>query len=170
MILNIIIILFGLVAIFFWIISLQEKRQYKIIYLQMFANLFYAIEYLLLGVLSASAMNFVSTVRCYLFYTKKKERRKVPKVWLIGFISLLLILGIITYNGYLSLIPIIITMFYTIASYLKKSKWIRIVVLLAAFIWIYYNYIVGAYVTIIGNVLEIASSSISLIRYRKESE
>ncbi len=170
MIKNIIVGLFGVLAIFFWIISIQEKRQYKIIYLQMFANLFYTIEYLVLGVLSAASMNFVSTIRCYLFYRKKKERRKVPEVWLIGFISLLVILGIITYNGYLSLIPIIITIFYTISSYLKKAKWIRIVVLIAAFIWIYYNYVVGAYVVIIGNILEILSSSISLIRYRKESE
>ena len=170
MIKNIIVTFFGVLAIFFWIISIQEKRQYKIIYLQMFANLFYTIEYLVLGVLSAASMNFVSTIRCYLFYRKKKERRKVPEVWLIGFISLLIILGIITDNGYLSLIPIIITIFYTISSYLKKAKWIRIVVLIAAFIWIYYNYVVGAYVVIIGNILEIVSSSISLIRYRKESE
>ena len=170
MIKNIIVGLFGVLAIFFWIISIQEKRQYKIIYLQMFANLFYTIEYLILGVLSAASMNFVSTIRCYLFYRKKKERRKVPEVWLIGFISLLIILGIITYNGYLSLIPIIITIFYTISSYLKKAKWIRIVVLIAAFIWIYYNYMAGAYVVIIGNILEILSGTISLIRYRKESE
>ncbi len=40
---NIIVTFFGVLAIFFWIISIQEKRQYKIIYLQMFANLFYII-------------------------------------------------------------------------------------------------------------------------------
>ncbi len=139
--------------------------------MNLFKNYFCStIEYLVLGVLSAASMNFVSTIRCYLFYRKKKERRKVPEVWLIGFISLLIILGIITYNGYLSLIPIIITIFYTISSYLKKAKWIRIVVLIAAFIWIYYNYMVGAYVVIIGNILEIISGTISLIRYRKENE
>ena len=167
MIKNIIVGLFGVLAIFFWIISIQEKRQYKIIYLQMFANLFYTIEYLVLGVLSAASMNFVSTIRCYLFYRKKKERRKVPEVWLIGFISLLVILGIITYNGYLSLIPIIITIFYTISSYLKKAKWIRIVVLVAAFFWIYYNYKNGVYLATIGNFLEIISGIVSLVRYRK---
>ncbi len=156
-----------IVAIFFWVISIQQKKQYKILFCQTISNLVYTIEYFLLGVYTASAMNLISTVRCFLFYKKNKEGKKIKESWLIGFILLLIIFGILTYDGYLSLIPVIITIFYTISSYMKDSKWIRIVVLVAAFFWIYYNYKNGVYLATIGNFLEIISGIVSLVRYRK---
>ncbi len=158
----------GALAILFWVISVQEKKQYKILFLQAIANLIYTIQYFLLGVFTAGAMNMVSFIRCFLFYERRKNEKNIPKTYLIGFVIILIIFGIITYEDYLSLIPIIITIFYTISSYMKNSKWLRIIFLMAAFIWIYYNYMVGAYICIIGNILEIISGSISIIRFNKE--
>jgi len=158
----------GALAILFWIISVQEKKQYKILFLQAIANLIYTIQYFLLGAFTAGIMNFVSFGRCFLFSEKRKKGKDIPKIYLIGFILILIVLGIITYKDYLSLIPIVITIFYTISSYMKNSKWLRIIFLVAAFIWIYYNYMVGAYICIIGNVIEIISGSISIIRFKKD--
>ena len=160
----------AIVAIFFWVISIQQKKQYKILLWQTISNLVYTIQYFLLGVYTASAMNLISTVRCFLFYKQKKERKKIKESWLIGFILLLIIFGILTYDGYLSLIPVIITIFYTISSYMKDAKWIRIVILIAAFIWIYYNYVVGAYICVIGNVFEIISGTLAVIRFSNVKE
>ena len=82
-----------IVAIFFWVISIQQKKQYKILFCQTISNLVYTIEYFLLGVYTASAMNLISTVRCFLFYKKNKEGKKIKESWLIGFILLLIIFG-----------------------------------------------------------------------------
>ena len=155
----------GILAISFWAISIQEKEQYKILFLQAISNLMYTIQYFLLGVFTASSMNFISFGRCFLFYRKKKYEKSISKSLFIGFILLLVVFGFITYDGYLSLIPIIITIFYTITSYMESSNFIRVIFLLAAFIWIYYNYSVGAYICIVGNVLEIISGVVSLIRF-----
>ena len=91
-------------------------------------------------------------------------------LYIIIFVIIVIVLGILTYDGYLSLIPIIITLFYTISSWMKDAKWIRIVFLIAAFIWIYYNYVVGAYICIIGNVFEIISGTLALIRFSNVKE
>lgn len=157
----------GLLAILLWVVSVQQKKQYKILFLQALANLMYTTQYFLLGAFTAGSMNLVSCGRCFLFYRKRKEGKDIPKIYLIGFILILVIFGIMTYESKLSLIPIVITILYTISSYMESSKFLRIIFLGAAFVLMYYNYKVGAYVCIIGNILEIISGSVSLIRFRK---
>ena len=160
----------GIVAIVLWVISVQKKEEYKILLLQALANLIYTVQYVLLQVFPAAFMNIASFFRCYIFYIKRKNEKNISKLWLIIFIIIVIVLGILTYDGYLSLIPIIITLFYTISSWMKDAKWIRIVFLIAAFIWIYYNYVVGAYICIIGNVFEIISGTLALIRFSNVKE
>lgn len=157
--------LIGIIAIYLWVISIQKKESFKILLYQAFANLFYTWQYSLLNVYSAAAMNFSSFLRCLLFASKKKKKQNISYWWLAIFLLIILFLGIITYNSFLNLIPLIITIFYTISSWLKDSKWLRVTFLLAAFVWIYYNYQVEAYICVIGNVFEIISALYTLKKY-----
>ena len=165
---NILIQLVGLGAIFFWVISIQKKEQHDILFLQAISNLFYVIQYFLLGVIVAGLMNLVSGFRCFMFYLFLKNKKDISKLWLIVFLVLLVLFGFLSYDGYLSLIPLIITIGYTITSNLKNSKWLRIFFLISAFVWIYYNFTVGAYVFIIGNILEIISGVVALVRFDRK--
>ena len=167
-IISIIAQIVGAFAVIFWVISIQRKKHYKILLLECIANILYTVQYMLLGVFLTSFMNFTSAIRCFIFYKKRKENQEISKIWLIIFLSLIVIMSIFTYDGYLSLIPVIITIFYTIASWIKEANFLRIVFIIAAVVWIYYNYMVGAYVSIIGNVFEIISGVISLIRFSKK--
>ena len=160
--------LIGFIAVTFWVFSIQRKEQSQILFLQFIANLIYVIQYSLLGAFSAASMNFTSSIRSYVFYKKRKSNKEISINYLIFFIILIVLLGIITYKDFLSLIPIFITIFYSISNWLKDAKWIRIVVLVCAFIWIYYNCIVGAYICIVGNVFEILSGTIALFRFSKK--
>lgn len=158
----------GFFAIALWVYSVQNKNQSKILFFQFLANLMYGVEYFLLNAFPAVAMNLSSSLRCLLFYNKRKNNEEIPKSWLIFFLLLVLLLGIITFDNIISIIPITITIFYTLSSWMKDTKWCRIVFLVCAFIWIYYNYKVKAYISIVGNVMEIISGIISLIRFRKK--
>lgn len=162
---NFIAQIIGSLAISIWVLSLQSKQRSKLLKLQSLANLLYFFEYILLGAFSAASMNLTSSIRCLLFSKRTEEE---TKIWNIIFIIIIFILGIITYNGLLSLIPIIITSLYTISSSKNDTKYNRIVVLTSAFIWTYYNYKVKAYITILGNVFEIISGIISLIRFKQK--
>ena len=157
--------LIGCMAISFWVISIQYKDRKNILLFQAIANLFYSIEYFLLGAFSASIMNLLSTFRCFIF---SKTKKKTTKLFNFLFCLIILIIGIFTYNGLLSLIPPIITLFYTISSSKHNNMWNRLTVLVAAFVWIFYNYKVGAYITILGNIFEIASGILSIVRFRNK--
>lgn len=158
----------ALLAITFWVISILLRKKENILLMQAIANGLYGIEYLLLQAISAASMNFLSFGRLLIYYFYTKSNVKMPKWILLTFFSLVVIFGIITFEGPLSLIPTIITILYTYAFWQDKLKVARIIYIVAASFWIYYNYEVQAYIGIIGNVLEIISGSISLIKYRKE--
>lgn len=156
----------ALFAILFWVISILLKNKKNILLMQVIANGIYGIEYLLLGAFSAASMNFLSFLRLLVYYFYALLNIKMPKWILFVFITLVLLLGIITYDGLISLLPIIITVLYTYAFWQNNLNVARIIYIVAAIIWIYYNYEVGAYVGIIGNALEIITGLISLIKYR----
>ena len=160
--------IFGIIGVILWIYSVQNKKQEKILFFQFLANLGYATQYFIINAFSASTMNLTSSLRSLIFYIKRKNNNEISKLWLIFFISLIIIFGIITYDGLLSIIPIIISLFYAISSWLKETKWMRTVFIIAAFVWIYYNLEVQAYTAIISNVFEIISGTISLIRFKNE--
>ena len=153
-------------AILFWVISILLKNKKNILLMQVIANGIYGIEYLLLGAFSAASMNFLSFLRLLVYYFYASLNIKMPKWILFVFIALVLLFGIITYDGLISLLPIIITVLYTYAFWQNNLNVARIIYIVAAIIWIYYNYEVGAYVGIIGNALEITTGLISLIKYR----
>ena len=156
----------ALFAILFWVISILLKNKKNILLMQVIANGIYGIEYLLLGAFSAASMNFLSFLRLLVYYFYTSLNIKMPKWILFVFIALVLLFGIITYDGLISLLPIIITVLYTYAFWQNNLNVARIIYIVAAIIWIYYNYEVGAYVGIIGNALEITTGLVSLIKYR----
>lgn len=157
-------------AIIVWNISIQNKKLEKILYFQFLANLLYSMEYFLLGATTAGLMDLTSSSRCLVFYYKNKTNQTITKRWLILFCGLIILFGILGYSSPLSLIPIFLTLFYTITSYSKTSNWTRISFLVAAFIWIYYNIKVGAYVGVLGNLLEIVSGVVSIFRFQKNKD
>ena len=164
---NLVVQIIGCFAVAFWVFSIQNKKQSHILFFQLLANVLYFIQYSFLNVFAAASMNMLSSFRSFVFYYKRKNDKDISKMWLIIFIILTLVLGIIFYQNYLSLIPIIATLLYTVSTWMKDSKWIRLAFIIAALAWIYYNYIVGAYISIVGNVFEIISGITALIKFKK---
>jgi len=157
----------GVLAIICWVISIQNNNKKNILICQLLANFLYFIQYFLLNAFTASFMNLVSTIRCFVFYDDELKKNKTSKYSLVFFILIIILIGIFTFDRILSLIPILITLAYTYTSFQDNLSLTRYIFIIAAFIWIYYNFQVGAYVSICGNVLEIISGVISIIRFRR---
>ena len=153
----------GSIAVSFWVVSIQVKERKNVLLFQSVANFLYFVEYFLLGAFSASLMNLVSTCRCFMF---AKVDNKKSFCFLLLFVFLILFIGVFTYDGVLSLIPIVISVFYTLSSFNSNAKWNRFCVLFLAFVWIYYNFKVEAYISILGNLMEIVSGILALVRFK----
>lgn len=168
MLTTILINIFTVLGVIFFIGSMQFKKKKDILLVQSFAASFYMISYFLVGAISGGITELLELIKDIVFYNYDKNKKKIPLSLLLLFISLLIIIGIIAYQGIYSIAPLIINLAYFISSYFKNPKYIRITILICAIIWIYYNFTVGTYLIIIGNIFEIISASVSLIRYKEK--
>lgn len=157
--------LIGIIALLFWTYSLQKNDKKQIIKLQLLANIFYAIQYAVIGAITAGMMNIVSIIRYSAFYKMEEKGKKLPLWLLFIFIIGIIVVGAVTYRTPLDFIPMGICIFYTYITWQKNTKVIRFGVGIAAIGWIYYNFSVQAYASVIGNLLEIASGVVAIYRF-----
>ena len=75
--------------------------------------------------------------------------------------------GILTYTNPLSLLPVFAAIIYTIGASFKDPKVYKFVFGTCAIGWLFYNLKFQAYVCVIGNIMEITSNTIALIRETK---
>lgn len=160
----------GFVAIILTAYSMFCKKKKDMMHVQLISNLLYALQYFFLHAYDAIPTSIISIVRSFYYGKYANKRNGIPKI--IPFILIIasLVVGSILYDGILSLIPMFISIAYTISSYYKNIKFYRITFLICGCVWLVYNYYVQAYVCILGNILEIVSSSVYLYKHKKGSK
>ena len=157
----------GGIGIRIWVLSVLKKEKTKILIYQGVANIFLAAEFLLLHVYTPASMDIATSIRSFVFSCYTKKNKSIPIVWLFIFLCITIFFGIFTWTGFLGLIPVINTAMYVVTSWLKDTKWLRIFYVVAALFWIYYNFNVGAYAIIIGNIFEVITGTYAVIKYNK---
>lgn len=145
----------GLLAIIIWVLSIRKTKKKDLVFLQIISNALYGIQYTLLGGISAACMNYLSTLRCAIYYKNIKQKKKTPAYIMGTFVVIMIIIGIFSYNGILSTIPVFITCLYAYSLWQPNMKLLYGIIIFAAVLWIIYNSYMGAYASVIGNVLEI---------------
>lgn len=162
---DIIVNVVSIISIALFLLSVQFKKKKDILIVQTLSSICYMIVYAILGALSGCIIELVEQSKNLVFIGYEKRNKEIPLYALLVFIFMLVIITIFTYDGWNSAIPLAIYILYFLSSYFKNPKHIRITMILCAMIWMVYNYTIGAKLMIIGNVLEIISAIVSLIRY-----
>ncbi|MBQ7140869.1 MAG: YgjV family protein [Bacilli bacterium] len=156
--------IFGLIALILLVASYVQKEKTKFLFIQLFSNTCYTIQYLLLNATSALVTNLVNIIKTYIFYKNSKNNKKTSLITLIIIELVILSLGIITYESPISLIPITMAMLFTYGKYQDNMKVLYAIAMISSISWILYNYIVGAYVSIIACIVEFVASIIGYVR------
>ncbi|NLC47791.1 MAG: YgjV family protein [Tenericutes bacterium] len=159
--------LVGAAAMLTFSFSVQCRKKKHMMIVQMFAHFLFSIQYALLNAFAASYMDLVAVIRSLLFYKYDKSRKKVPIKLIIPVLFCTLVIGYFNYTDILSLIPLVTALSYTIGASFKDPKVYKKVFSVCAALWFIYNLTVGAYVCVIGNLVEIASAIIAIKRDKK---
>ena len=163
---NIIYVVVSVASIFLYILSVQFKKKKHILITQIFASLSYLIIYVIKGAWAGVAVEVLEETKDVIFIGYENKKKKIPLVILILFIISLFVVTFIFYDGYGSILPLVINIILFVSTYFKNPKWIRYVMVLCGFLWGCYNLYVGAYIILIGNALEIVSAFISIYRFK----
>ena len=127
--------IFGLFAIFFWTISIQNKNKKDVLLLQIYASLCYAVQFFLLKGYTAMLIDLIAVLRLYAFYIDEKKHGEIDKKLLYIFLVLTISSGVFTYDGLISIIPILIGVFYTVSTWVKNTKYLRMFYIVCAVLW-----------------------------------
>lgn len=157
----------SILSIFFYVMSVQFKEKKKILITQVLASICYLIVYIIKGAWSGVSIEILEGLKNIVFINYEKHNKKIPLIILIIFILLLVIFSIIFYDGLFSLLPLLINVLLFVSTYLKNPKYIRYTMLLCGILWGCYNLYLGAYIILIGNILEVFSAFISILRFKK---
>lgn len=146
------------------LLSFQQNKRNRVMALQMTASIMFAVQLFMVGAFTGGCLDVIAFVRTLIFKYNDTQRGKSP-AWLVLFVVLMIITGIMTWTDIYSILPIIGSVLSTVAMWMKSCKNIRLVSLFVGPCWIVYNIINGAYTGALNEVLAISSIVIGLIRY-----
>ena len=159
----------GTAGIVFSLLSFQfSKRKYIMIF-QMLASLLFSTQLFMVGAITGGCLDLISFVRTLIFSNNSKQWAK-SKLWLFGFILLMIVTGIFTWKDSWSILPIIGSVLSTVALWMTKEKHIRMLSLAVGPCWFIYNIVKGAYTGALNEVFAMTSIVIGMLRHDKHKE
>ncbi len=124
----------------------------------------FGIHFLLLGVISGSALQFVGGIRNLIFIKLENEKKKM-KYAVAVFCIFFTAAGILTWEGPITLIPIFAKNVSTVAYAMTSTRTIRMIELPTYVLWLIYNVTCGSIAGIINASFSIVSITIAIIRF-----
>lgn len=150
--------LLGYIAFFVGTVAFQSNKQKHIVLLKAFTDICFGVQYILLGAYTGAATDLTGCVRNLIF---AKEFKKKSSQYIITaiFVVIMLIIGVVTWNGWISLLAIAGKLFTTVSFSIKNTKYLRLFTIPSGILWIIYNALTGS----VGGVLYEAMAIISII-------
>lgn len=161
---NILAQIFGAFALLFLVVSYQQKKRIRFLDLQLIANIFYSLQYLVLDAYSGMVSFLISTIKMAIFRSDEKRGKSTNFFVFIALELSFVVFGIFTYQGLYSLIPILGSCLFTYGAWQRNLKLSYFIAILVAIMSNVYDIIVGAYVSVISNFFELFASLIGFVR------
>ena len=156
----------GLLGFAAHLLSFQQSRRGRLLVLYVVGAIFWTIHFILLGFYTAAAMNAIAALRSYVFY-KYKKRDNNLLVYI--FMAVLVVVTAFTWQGYISLLPLIASLISTYASWAESAQKIRWLTLPAPIAWFTHNIQVGS-IGAVADTTVFVSILIGLFRHKDTQE
>ena len=155
--------IFGLLGTAAAIASFQMKENKKFFIFQGIMGISFVLNYLFLGELSGCFMEFFCIVRAGVFALGKKSH----KWWVLMLLEgAFVAVTALTYDGWLSVVLLVVHLVGTLAMWSDNGKFIRFAQLFCVSPgWLTYNIAVFSIGGIICEVMNIVSAVVSFVRF-----
>ena len=162
--------LLGAVAMALGVLSFQAKSSGRILVWQLTANCFWCAHYFLLNAYTGAFLNILAFVRNTLYYIIGKKNSDKIQYVAIGFCVLSIVVSLITYQSWLSLLPMLGTAVQTFSFTAKSANKMRLFTMLGSPFWLTYNLMSGSISGAITETFAIISMIVGMLRYRGKEE
>ena len=162
---NLIIQGVGMVGLVFAIISFQNNKRNLILVFLGLAQMCFIAHFALLAVWTAASMNVVGAMRTFFFIFRGRKKWMDSDFVMYTFICLFLVAGILSWQNWLSLLPVMAMTIETIGVWQKDPRKIRFIVIVPRPIWITFNIIHRSYAGVLTELFVITSLITAIIRF-----
>ena len=159
--------IFGIMAIISLVISFHTNDKNSLFKYQIISSFSSFFQYLLIGSFMGALMNFVAGIRNIVF---RKYDSKISLSVLLFFIVLITFFSMISFNGNISLLPMLSVLNYSYALWTLDLRLIRIIDVLASVLFIIYDICIFSVTGFILHFLEVSSALVSIYRFGLRSE
>ena len=150
--------------------SYLKKNKDSFLYLQILANILFCVQYILLGVWSGAVANVINAVKFISFRQDVLNGVKTPLKKTIIFAAIGVALGILVFDGPLSLIPIFTTVCVTFAAAQDNPVILRLTYTVSNLLWVFFNFVSRAYVSAAYSAIEFVVSLVVMIMLVKKAK
>lgn len=154
----------GLVGSLIVILAVQFNNRKLILIAQAVACGLWIVHYGLLGAFTAVGTNIISFGRSLVFYNNDKRWAK-SRVWLWGFIALLIVSSALTWEGWRSILPCVAMSLTTFALWTKNASRMRLLYLINSPFWLTYDLLTGSWSCAVIEVCALVSDLVAVIRF-----
>ncbi len=152
--------LIGFVGVILLLVMFQVNDRRAMLRIQMVSALTMALHFALLGATTGAAMNVLRSVRNYFFIRYRHKKWLLPVA-----VGVFVTAGVLTWHGWISVLPIAGTAIGTTALWQKNPRVIRFMSIIVPPLWFVYNYINGSYAGMVGDSITFSSILIGIIRF-----
>jgi len=152
----------ALAASIFVYVSTKRDRILKV---KFSADVLWALNYFFIGAYTPSALNCIAMLRETVFFYRTKKKWAAHRLWLLFFIAVTVISGLLTWNGWICLLPMVGSIFIVISFYLENPLYTKWIGVFANGMWLVYVSLIGNVPAIIGNCFFVASAIIGLFNH-----
>lgn len=156
----------GIAAIGLGFINYQIKSREQVLYVHILTALCFLLHYLLIGAYSGMSMNFVAAIRDIVYF-KAGKNGKVSWILSVGFMLVMGIMGVMSWEAWYSIFVVVGLMINSFAMSFSNPNNVRKSILISSPMVIAYNVFVNSWGGIIYESIVIISSVIGLFRFRK---
>lgn len=153
----------GGIGLLFLVYSLQKNNRKKLLKYQVMSSLMFSLQYFLLGAYSGGFMHFMCMIRNHLF--GKYRKGSVPFKLLLIILLVIILLSSISYVGFISLLPMLAVVMYSIALWCGNLTYIRIVEVIGCTLFVIYSFYVVSISGVIASLVEISSALVAIFRF-----
>lgn len=160
----------GFVGIGLNIVSVQFNKHWQIVLFKTLGSAMFVVQYILLKAYTGAAMDGIGILRNIIFIFAV-QKGKPTYVWIILFSVLTVVLGAITFDGWISLLAITAKLLSCVSYGINNARAIRMINLPSSGLWLTYNTLVFSLAGILNEIFVIVSIIIAEIRlYYKNKE
>lgn len=154
----------GLIGTALFFLSFQFKDNKRLFRIQLLSYLFYTTHLLFLGALTGAISYILNTVRSFCLGSGNSFLRSKKMCYIICGLQVVTLL--ITYDGWISILPIVANIAATIAGYTHNPRKIRdVAMFINSPLWVIYDIIIGSWSGVLDEIASTVSIIISIIRY-----